>query len=55
MPRKGQSKASFMREEMGKFKRGELHSGSKKGPVVKKRKQAVAIGLNQIKKAMGRY
>lgn len=32
---------------MGKFKRGELHSGSKHGPVVKSRKQAVAIMLSE--------
>jgi hypothetical protein len=32
---------------MGEFKRGELHSGSKKGPVVRNRKQAVAIAMNQ--------
>ena len=30
---------------MGEFKRGQLHSG-KKGPVVKDRKQAIAIALN---------
>src|SRR5580698_7926429 len=30
-------------EVMGKWKRGELHSGSKSGPVVKNQKQAVAI------------
>jgi hypothetical protein len=34
-------------QEMRKFKEGKLHSGSKKGPVVKDRKQAVAIALNQ--------
>lgn len=32
---------------MGEFKRGDLHSGSKKGPVVESRKQAVAIGLSE--------
>lgn len=30
-----------------KFKHGELHSGSKKGPVVKNRKQAIAIMLSE--------
>jgi hypothetical protein len=30
-------------EVMPKFGKGELHSGSKKGPVVKNPKQAVAI------------
>lgn len=30
---------------MREFKSGKLHSGSKKGPKVKSRKQAIAIGL----------
>ena len=34
-------------QEMKKFKKGELHSGSKKGPVVKDRKQAIAISLSE--------
>ena len=32
---------------MHEFKEGELHSGSKKGPMVKSRKQAIAISLNE--------
>jgi hypothetical protein len=32
---------------LSEFKHGTLHSGSKKGPVVKSRKQAVAIALSQ--------
>lgn len=32
---------------MGKYKSGRLHSGSKSGPVVKNRKQAVAIMLSE--------
>lgn len=36
---------------MGEFKRGTLHSGSKKGPVVKSRKQAVAIALSEAGKS----
>lgn len=32
---------------MPKFKRGQLHSGSKKGPVVKNKKQAIAIMLSE--------
>ena len=36
---------------MGEFKRGTLHSGSKKGPIVKSRKQAIAIALSEFKKA----
>lgn len=33
--------------EMEKFKAGTLHSGSKQGPVVKNRKQAIAISLHE--------
>ena len=36
---------------MGEFKRGTLHSGSKKGPRVKSRKQAVAIALSEARRA----
>jgi len=32
---------------MHEFKHGTLHSGSKKGPRVKSRKQAIAIGLSE--------
>lgn len=32
---------------MGEFKRGELHSGSKSGPQVHSRKQAVAIAMSE--------
>jgi len=32
---------------MGEFKRGSLHSGSKTGPKVKSRKQAIAIALSE--------
>lgn len=36
---------------MHKFKHGQLHSGSDKGPKVKDRKQAIAIMLSEKKKA----
>jgi hypothetical protein len=36
---------------MREFKHGELHSGSKKGPKVKSRRQAVAIALSESRKA----
>lgn len=36
---------------MREFKAGKLHTGSKKGPVVKSRKQAVAIALSESGKA----
>ena len=37
---------------MHEFKEGELHSGSKKGPKVTSRKQAVAIGMSEQHKLM---
>jgi len=40
-------------EVMSKFKRGTLHSGSKTGPEVKSRKQAVAIMLSEKRAAAG--
>ena len=47
MPKKQTKEAKVMHE----FKAGTLHSGSKKGPVVKNRKQAIAIALSEAKKA----
>jgi hypothetical protein len=41
------AKKARMEDEMHKFKHGNLHSGSKKGPKVKSRKQAIAIGLSE--------
>jgi hypothetical protein len=40
-------------EVMHKFKHGELHSGSKSGPPVKNRKQAIAIMLSEKRAAAG--
>jgi hypothetical protein len=41
---KGSKKvAKVMRE----YDRGKLHSGSKKGPLVKNKKQAIAIALSE--------
>lgn len=36
-----------VKQEMEKFKHGQLHSGSKHGPVVTNRKQAIAISLKE--------
>jgi hypothetical protein len=49
--RKGQSKVETVMRE---FKHGELHSGSKGGPKVTSRKQAVAIALSEARKAGAR-
>ena len=35
---------------MHEYKHGELHSGSKSGPKVKSRKQAVAIAMSEARK-----
>jgi hypothetical protein len=40
-----------VKKVMGEFKEGTLHSGSKRGPVVKNPKQAVAIALSEARKA----
>ena len=40
-----------MQKSMHEFKGGTLHSGSKTGPTVTSRKQAIAIGLSEDRKA----
>lgn len=40
-------------EVMSKFKKGDLHSGSKGGPKVKNRSQAIAIMLSEKREAKG--
>ena len=52
MPKLGKNaskkaKNTRMHAEMKKFKSGKLHSGSKKGPVVRSRKQAIAISMSE--------
>jgi len=39
---------------MHEFKHGQLHSGSSKGPVVKSRQQAIAIGLSEQRQMRGK-
>jgi len=36
---------------MREYKAGKLHSGSKTGPVVRSRDQAIAIGLSEAREA----
>ena len=40
-----------MQKVMHEFKTGTLHTGSKKGPIVKSRKQAIAIAISEQKRA----
>ena len=47
-PTIAQKKVNKVMKEYGK---GELHSGSKKGPVVKSQKQAIAIALSEAGKS----
>ncbi len=52
-----QAKQKRVKHELHKFKEGALHSGSKKGPKVMGRKQAIAIALSEAglsKKDKGR-
>ena len=51
MPTRGQRTAkNKMKKVMGEYKEGTLHSG-KGGPVVKSRKQAIAIAMSEANKA----
>jgi len=43
--------APKVRKVMKEFKSGTLHSGSKSGPTVSSRKQAVAIALSEARKS----
>jgi hypothetical protein len=41
---------SKVKKVMHEYKEGELHSGSKKGPIVRNPKQAIAIALSEARK-----
>jgi hypothetical protein len=43
-----------VRKVMHEFRTGKLHSGSKSGPKVKSRKQAIAIALSEAGKSKGK-
>lgn len=47
MPKKESKGQKKVHKVMKEYSEGELHSGSKKGPIVKDRKQAIAIGLSE--------
>lgn len=48
---KASKRKGKVEKTLHEFKVGKLHSGSKKGPKVKSRKQAIAIALNQARKS----
>lgn len=53
---KGPKAQNKMAKVMGEYASGGLHSGSKAGPQVKNRKQAIAIAISETKKkARGGY
>jgi len=47
---KGPKAKAKVKKVMEEFKAGDLHSGSKSGPVVTNPKQAVAISLSEARK-----
>ena len=52
MPKRGERSAkNKVTKVMREYKAGELHSGSKKGPEVTSRKQAIAIALSEAGKS----
>lgn len=50
LKRKMKPNPEKVEKTLHEYKHGELHSGSKEGPVVHDKSQAVAIALNQAKK-----
>jgi len=53
-PKKLGKKQQKIKKVMREFKKGVLHSGSKKGPKVKSRRQAVAIAMSESRRAKKR-
>jgi Family of unknown function (DUF6496) len=46
-PKTKRAKRAKVKKVMDEWQAGELHSGSKEGPVVRNRKQAIAIALSE--------
>jgi len=54
VPKTKAGKKAKVKQVMHEWKTGTLHSGSKKGPVVRSQKQAVAIALSQTGQSRGK-
>jgi Family of unknown function (DUF6496) len=51
MAKKAAPKKGKVEKVMKEYKAGTLHSGSKTGPVVTSRRQALAIGISEAQKS----
>ena len=51
---KAKSERKKVAKVMREYKKGDLHSGSKKGPMVTNPKQAIAIALSEARKSGAR-
>jgi hypothetical protein len=49
--KKGSKGSAKMEKVMHEWKDRKLHSGSKNGPIVKSKKQAIAIAISEAKRA----
>lgn len=47
MVKETRKQKSKIKKVMSEYKSGKLHSGSKKGPVVKSKRQGIAIALSE--------
>ena len=52
MARRSREHPDKMHKVMSEYKHGTLHSGSKHGPKVKSRKQAIAIAMSEAGKSL---
>lgn len=50
MAKESKKAEKFIEKRMHAFKKGEMHSSTKKGPVVENPKQAIAISLSEARK-----